>query len=458
MVISVIGGAGIRTVNFINGLLEHRGRLHVDAVRLYDIDAEKLGVISKLCRYVVQRRGSDLSIEVCTDLSGLLSGSDVVVTTLRVGGDHSRVVDEEIAVRNGVIGQETTGAGGFFMACRTIPVLLDYMEAVRRYAPNALVFNFTNPSGLVTQALRNMGYGDEGSFTVLGICDAPSSVVSRIAAYFGVPADKVDARFAGLNHLSWIQELRVNGKDVLGFCMEDDSFLKSVQEFSIFDKNSFKLSGFLPNEYLYYYYHREKALSNILNSTNRRGRMIEDINSQMFRELSGMRFEADPENYLQTFLFHIWRRELSYMTEETGRAPVLPVKGNLEIPSGMGYAGVMLDCLEALEGDKPVNVTLNVSNDGSINCLRDDDIVEISCMVSNKGICPVKAKPFNDHCANLLNMIKIYERTAAQAILTQSRAKAIEALALHPLVMSYSVAERLVDDCIAAYPDSIHLK
>ena len=152
MKIAVIGGAGVRTVFFINGLLKRYKKLNIDQVALYDIQEEKLQIIEKLCKHVVNRKQETLKVWAVSDPVAAITGADYIVTTLRVGGDHSRVVDETIALDMGVIGQETTGVGGFSMAVRTVPVLKEYCELIKKHAPNSWVFNFTNPSGLVTQA------------------------------------------------------------------------------------------------------------------------------------------------------------------------------------------------------------------------------------------------------------------------------------------------------------------
>lgn len=452
MKIAVIGGAGVRTVNFINGLMDRKGTPAVEEVALYDIDEPKLKVIESLSQYAVARRGGGIDVHAERDIPALLRGADAVVTTLRVGGDHSRAIDEEIALSHGVIGQETTGAGGFFMAARAFWPLAAYLEQVSWFAPNAYVFNFTNPSGLVTQALH-----DKGFTNVLGICDAPSSVVNRMAEVLHVDGPRLDVRFAGLNHLSWINSVRVDGEEKLGALLKNEEFLKQVKEFSVFDFDSFGLSGCLPNEYLYYYYHRERALSHIRTAKAPRGKMIENINKDMFHALYEMDVSADPEAALQTFLFYLWKRELSYMSAETGHAAELPERGRLSIPSGMGYAGVMLDCLQALSSDMPAHVVLNVPNNGTLACLDKHDIAELSCSVTRNGITPLATAPLNDHCVNLIRTVKAYERAATEAILSCSRSKAIEALTLHPLVMSYSLAKNLVDDCIRAYPDDVCL-
>ncbi|MBQ8159777.1 MAG: glycoside hydrolase [Clostridia bacterium] len=447
MKIGVIGGAGVRTVIFINGLIARCEKLHITEVVLYDIDKEKLDIIEKLCRYVVKRSGSSLQVTAADEAVGAIRNMDYVVTTLRVGGDHARVVDERTALGRGVIGQETTGVGGFSMAVRTIPVLLEYMELIRREAPNAWVFNFTNPSGLVTQALYSAGYE-----RVIGICDAPSSMKYRMAGFLGVSEEDLYVEFFGLNHLSWIRSVRVRGEDITKALISDDAFLSGIQEMEIFDREAIRETGLLPNEYLYYYYHRERALENMLRSPMTRGETIEAVNQAMFRELKAMDIDKDPEAALQVFLWGMQERENSYMTIESASAirPKLE-KGHLPIPEGMGYAGVMLDCIEGLQRDQPKSLVLSIPNRGALPFLQDEDVVEMTCFVSEGGIRPVGQTEVPDMCETYIRLIKRYERLTVEAVREGSREKAIQALMIHPLVNSWSLARDLVDDYEKAY-------
>ncbi|MBQ7840448.1 MAG: glycoside hydrolase [Lachnospiraceae bacterium] len=448
MKIAVIGGAGVRTVIFINGLLKRYQKLNIDEVTLYDIDAEKLAVIGRLCQHVVDRKQEMLKVRTAANAVDAVTGADYVVTTLRVGGDHSRVVDESIALRCGVIGQETTGVGGFSMAVRTIPVLMEYCELIRKHAPQAWIFNFTNPSGLVTQALRSAGYD-----RIIGICDAPSSTKFRMARNLGVTEEELYVEFFGLNHLSWIRSVKEGEEELLPRLLADDNFLSEIQEFSMFEPGLLRSIGFLPNEYLYYYYHREKALENILKAEgNTRGRTIEEVNQKMMQELKAMDIEADPEGALQIFLYYMQIRENSYMSVESGLAkrPLLE-KGLLEVPDGMGYAGVMLDCIEGMQSEKGRYLVLSVENHGSIPGLLEDDVVEITCLVNQDGIHPVKVEELPEHCYLLMRLIKMYERKTVEAIRTGSRETAVQALMLHPLINSWSLAQKLVDEYDKAY-------
>lgn len=447
MKIAVIGGAGVRTVIFINGLLSRYKKLNIDKVVLYDIDEEKQQVIGKLCTHVINRKKEELRLEIAKNPAEAITGVDYIVTTLRVGGDHSRVIDETIALEEGVIGQETTGAGGFSMAARTIPVLLEYCELIRVYAPNAWIFNFTNPSGLVTQALKNAGYDK-----IIGICDAPSSTKCRMAKALGVGERDLYVEFFGLNHLSWIRSVKSEGKEILQSLLQDDGFLKEVQEFSMFDPDLLRLIGFLPNEYLYYYYHREKALENIRKSGETRGQSIETVNGNMMDELKAFDMEGNPEGALQIFLFYMAVRENSYMRIETGNDKREEIKkGSLEVPDGMGYAGVMLDCIEGLQSDEGRSLVLSVENNGCIKGLSDKDVIEVTCKVSRKGICPVSIEEVPESCGLLIRLIKMYEKLTIEAIRTKSKETAMLALTFHPLINSYSLAKRLVERYDEAY-------
>ena len=451
MKIGVIGGAGVRTVIFINGLLKRYKKLGIDEVVLYDIDREKLAIIGKLCRHVVAREGKDLTVREVNDAVDAIRGMDYIVTTLRVGGDHSRVVDETVALGNGVIGQETTGVGGFSMAVRTIPVLLEYCELIEKHAPDAWIFNFTNPSGLVTQALHNAGF-----HRVIGICDAPSSLKYRMAQKLGVTEEELYVEFFGLNHLSWIKSIQVGGREIMPALIADDDFMSSIQELEIFDRDVVRATGMIPNEYLYYYYHRERALANIHKSDMTRGQTIEKVNILMMQELSAMDIDADPEEALQIFLYYMQLRENSYMSIESGskNRPMLE-KGSLPVPEGMGYAGVMLDCIEGMQSEEGRTLVLSILNEGSIPFLADDDVVEVTCNVSSRGIEPVKQTEIPPMCELYIRLIKRYERLTVEAVREGREDKAVEALMTHPLINSYSLARKLIADYNEAYGEKI---
>ncbi len=447
MKIVIIGGAGVRTVFFIKGLLARYEKLGINKVVLFDVDKEKLSVIEKLCGYIVEKENARLIVEASTDIREALEGANHVVTTLRVGNDHSRVVDEEVALSNGVIGQETTGAGGFSMAVRTIPVLVEYCTLIKEIAPDAWIFNFTNPSGLVTQALRNLGFDK-----IIGICDAPSSTKIRMAKALNADPKKLYVEFFGLNHLSWIGKVIHQGRDILSGLVQDEEFLSKIEEFNMFDFSLIKTLGYLPNEYLYYYYHREKAVENIIKAGSTRGKTIEKINLEMMDELKSMDIDNNLEEALQVFLYYMEKRESSYMSIEANKEKKAVIeKGNLAFPDSMGYAGVMLDCIEALQTKETKEVVLSVPNNGCIEGLEDNDVIEVTCKVSHQGFTPVKIGQIPEEMLVLVKTIKLYEKLTIESIINKSPETAIRALMVHPLVNSYSLAKKLVEDYSKAY-------
>ena len=210
--LTIIGGGSVRAPFFANSLAKRAHTLHISTLCLYDIDSEKLRVIGSIAKHAVAKIAPDLQVILETDLTKAITGTDYFVTTIRVGGDHSRVVDEQIAIKNGVLGQETTGAGGFFMAARSIPVLADYCRRIKELAPNAWIFNFTNPSGLVTQAMHSLGYDH-----VIGICDTPSSTKLRIAEAMDTAQRGMGLDWAGAQELirrSLAEARTVSGADL----------------------------------------------------------------------------------------------------------------------------------------------------------------------------------------------------------------------------------------------------
>ena len=313
------------------------------------------------------------------------------------------------------------------------------------------MFNFTNPSGLVTQALHSAGH-----HRIIGICDAPSSMKYRMAQLLGVTEEELYVEFFGLNHLSWIKSVQVRGKEIMPELIADDSFLSGIQELEIFDRDVIRKTGMLPNEYLYYYYHRERALANINKSDMTRGQTIEMVNIKMMEELSAMDIDANPEEALQIFLYYMQLRENSYMSIESGSAnrPMLE-KGSLPVPEGMGYAGVMLDCIEGMQSEEGRTLVLSILNQGAIPFLNEDDVVEVTCNVSRNGIAPVKQTVIPEMCELYIRLIKHYERLTVEAVREGSEDKAVAALMTHPLINSYSLAKKLIADYNEAYGENI---
>lgn len=442
--LTIIGGGSVRAPFFAHNLAKRADSLHIDTLCLYDVDGEKLRVIGALARHAVSLVSPQLKVVLETDLDSAIRDTSYFVTTIRVGGDHSRVLDEETSVKNRVLGQETTGAGGFFMAARSIPVLEGYCKRIGELAPQAWIFNFTNPSGLVTQALRSRGYD-----RVIGICDTPSSTKLRIAQAMGYDNDQFSMEFFGLNHLSWARRAVYQGEEVMDRILAAPHITEEVGELGMFDPELIRLLGHIPNEYLYYYYYRDQASGNIQKAGTTRGVTVEETNRRMMAKLTQMDLEENPAEGLKVYLEHMFSREASYMQIETTKK-VMHTPETLTMPEGEGYAGIAMDFARAVESGVPRQVVLSVPNQGSIHGLADDDVVEITCNVDQNGPTPVSIGRVGDEVFSLIRGVKTYERLAAQSILEGSFSLAVRALMAHPLIGSYNVAKSLVDDFAAS--------
>jgi len=273
-----------------------------------------------------------------------------------------------------------------------------------------------------------------------------------MAEYLNVQEEDMYVEFFGLNHLSWISSVKVKGEELLTCLLGNTSFLESIQEFSVFDPELLQSIGHFPNEYLYYYYHREKALANMQGNKMTRGKVIEETNLQMMEELKGMDISKEPEEALQCFLYYMEKRERSYMQVETGSDKGEEIiRGNLPIPTGMGYAGVMLDCIEGLQSTEGRYLVLSVKNNECIKGLAPEDVIEVTCHVSKEGIHPVTIDTVPEEFLIWMKTIKKYETLTIEAVQKNSRELGIMALTIHPLVMSYSIAKELVEDYTQVY-------
>lgn len=425
-------------------IAQRAAELHIAELVFMDCDAEKLRIYGGMAAHVARLLNASLQFRLTTDAVDAVKDADYIITTIRVGGDHMRVREERIALASGVLGQETTGAAGLSFAMRSVPVLAEYCKLIRQYSkPTVKVFNFTNPAGVVSQTLRDMGY----DFTY-GICDAPSGMLHQFADLYGVGADHIEGECYGLNHLSFFRSIRINGREIMPELIErDDAYTETDMRF--FGKDLLRHMGCVLNEYLYYFYYREQAVANILHAPQTRGEVIEDINRQMTEELSKMDIENDFERCLDCFEKWYGRREDAYMASETGIRRSKAWHFDVFSPDAGGYAGVALRFIDLVESGTKGSMILCVPNQGAIPGLREDDIVEITCDITREGCSPHPVPDADGRTLELIRRVKAYERLASKAIREKSRAAAIDCLTLHPLVNSYSLAVKLADAYIA---------
>lgn len=454
MKLTVIGGGGVRSP-FLAQIIARKAKdLHIDKVVFMDNDPRKLQIYGTLSEITAMCVEPELDFAVTADAAEALKDADFIITTVRVGGDAARVKDERIALKYGVLGQETTGAGGFAMAMRSVPVILDYCRMVKELSkPGAVIFNFTNPSGLVTQVVRDEGYDN-----FYGICDGPSEFLQEIANMMNVPREKIHAECFGLNHLSWFRSVKADGEEIIDKILSNPLLFKETEN-RLFDPDLVKDMGMLLNGYLYYYYHREKAIENIDKTGRTRGETILEINRRMTEALSGIKIGDNFPYAVRTYLEYMEQRKNSYMAIESGSGPVQPAQkhglDSLLNSSDEGYAGVALGVIEGISAGKTAEAILSVPNNGAIVGLEDKDVVEITCRIQGGNIEPVKIGKVPDIQMSLIRQVKLYERLAAKAIRECNIKTAIYALMVHPLVNSYSLAKKIVYEYIEAHKEHI---
>ncbi|WDR06825.1 6-phospho-beta-glucosidase [Devosia rhodophyticola] len=444
MKLTLIGGGGVRAPLFVQSALRRAQKIGLNEICLMDTDQAQLDTFGSLCRHLARRGGSPVTISTTTDVNVALQGAQFVVTTIRPGGIDGRITDEDIALKHGVLGQETTGAGGFAMALRSIPVILQYAEIMAQICPDAWLLNFTNPAGLVTQALRNAGYSHS-----VGICDSANGAQNAVAAWFGVDPQSVAADLFGLNHLSFSRTVMIEGRNVLSELLANDDFL-NTSSLNVFEPDVVRIHNMWINEYLYYYYYADKALT-AQRSGGARGREIKALNAELDQQLAAIDLESDPDGALQVYFNYENRRSGSYMKSAWQDRSNLAAHAAKAEPDGEGYAGVALDIIAALSGGPEFYTGLNVPNGDTITDLRPDDVVEVMCRIDRNGIHPkpVGTMPEGQSC--LVQSVKRYERLTVEAVATRSRTLAVEALVAHPLVQTYSRAKLLVADYLDAH-------
>jgi 6-phospho-beta-glucosidase len=442
MKLAVLGGGGFRTPAIYRALADGSTRTRYDAVVLYDVNPARLDRIGAVLAGLDERLGSEVAVTTTTRLDEAVDGADVIYCAIRVGGIEGRLLDETAALAEGVIGQETTGAGGITFALRTVPVVTQIAEVVARRAPDARFINFTNPVGLVTEAAQRV-LGDR----VIGICDAPQGLCGRVAAALDRDPDALWFDYFGINHLGWLRGVLEDGRDLLPGLLADDERVASFEEGQLFGREWLRSVGMVPNEYLYYYDFAAEALSGMQSGRVR----AEFLQHQQEAFYAG---GGTPAEALEAWETTLEAREGSYMEEAwTGRDDALrDVAASRETG---GYGRLSLDLIDALHGDGHRVMILNVANRSSLPFLDADAVVEVPCIVGRGGVVPVAIGPVPMAAEALIVSVRAAERVAIEAALSGSRPLAIRALALHPLVRSVETATRILDRHLASQPSLV---
>ena len=450
MKLAILGGGGVRMPAFVRAVLASRAG-EFDQICLFEPDSLRRDTTCRLAAGLAAVLGHPDVVQVTSDVAEAFTGADYVFSAIRVGGDRGRVIDEEVALRRGIVGQETTGAGGCAMALRTIPVVLSYCELLSRCSPNAVLINFTNPAGLITQAISA-----QGKVRAVGVCDTPGGTVEHLAAFLGEESSGVSGCYAGLNHLGWVCSLRVGGRERIGELLARFTELQRFDHrFAAFDPALVRRVGALPTEYVYYFYDPGRYLDGVTRAGLSRGQDVLRLNSELLANLARAFADGGVQAAWSAYDLLMGVRRDTYMRTDmqgdsgqgearTRRA----AEGAADIGAARvgGYEGVALRVIDGLAGRGAREVIVSTRNDGSMSFLDPDDIVEIPARVDADGLSPLPVPELPRSAKALVEQVKEYERGIVDAAMSGDADLAGVALSQHPLVPGITAARELISE------------
>jgi 6-phospho-beta-glucosidase len=408
--LTVVGGGSTYTPELVDGIARLRDTLPVEQLVLTDPAADRLALVGSLGRRMFSREGHDGVVSWTTDLDEAVRDADVVLLQLRIGGQAARAVDETLPLECGCVGQETTGAGGLAKALRTVPVVLDVAERVRKLArPDAWIVDFTNPVGIVTRALLDAGH------RAVGLCNVAIGYQRQAAQLLGVDACRISLDHVGLNHLTWERAIRLDGVDVLPQLMAEHG-----EELAGRTGMPLELSrrlGVLPSYYLRYFYQHDAVVTEQRSEPSRAAK-VAAIECEL------LEIYADPA--LDT-------------------KPAL-----LQQRGGAYYSEAAVDLVASLMSDGGDVQVVNLRNNGTFAGLSDDAAIEVPAVIGAHGATPVELEPLAPLYAGLVQHVSAYEELALEAALQGGRERVFRALLAHPLIGQLDRAERLTDLLLAA--------
>ena len=421
--LAVVGGGSTYTPELIEGIAKRSERLRVDDLVLLDIDAERLGIVGGLARRMLDRMGWAGRLTLTGDADAAIDGADFVLIQLRVGGQAARLVDETLPPRFGTIGQETTGAGGFAKSLRTVPLVLSIAENVaRRGAPGAWIVDFTNPVGIVTQALLDEGH------RAIGLCNVAIGFQRRFAERYGVEPERVELEHVGLNHLSWERAVRVDGVDRLGEILADDAYAEGFAEEVGTPVDVMRATHSLPSYYLKYYYRFDDVLreQTTPGSGQTRAAEVMDIEGELLDMYRNPNLDTKPKL--------LERRGGAFYSEAAAQliASLHDDRGDVQV-------------VDIRNGPRP-----GVAGPRALPDLPDHAVVEVPARITREGAVPLEQAPLAPEMRGLVQAMKAYEELAIEAARTGDRRVALRALLANPLVARWSMAGPLLDALLEA--------
>ncbi|MFJ9411084.1 6-phospho-beta-glucosidase [Streptomyces sp. NPDC101393] len=408
MKLAVVGGGSTYTPELIDGFARLREVLPLEELVLIDPAADRLELIGSLARRIFAKQGHPGRIRWTHDLEDGVDGADAVLLQLRIGGQAARKQDETWPLECGCVGQETTGAGGLAKALRTVPVVLDIAERVRRRNPAAWIVDFTNPVGIVTRALLTHGH------KAVGLCNVAIGFQRKFAKLLGVRPEQVELEHIGLNHLTWERAVRVGGKDVLPELLAEHG--DAVAADLRMPRSLVERLGVVPSYYLRYYYRHDEVVREMRSKPSRAAE-VAAIEQQLLGMYGDPALDEKPE--------------------------LLGKRG------GAFYSEAAVALTSSLLRDSGDVQVVNALNNGTLPFLPDDAVIEVPATVGAAGAKPVPQRPLEPLFAGLVAGVTAYEQLALEAALKGGRDRVHDALLAHPLIGQIDLADRLTDELIA---------
>jgi 6-phospho-beta-glucosidase len=435
----------MRTPLLLAGLLKMRNP--ASEIALFDIDQEQADLMRSLGCHAISA-DQRTNIRVAIHAEDAIKGSDFVVCAIRPGGMKRRAADERAAVSLGFAGQETTGPAGSAMAWRNVGAVMQYVRLMEVLAPNAWLINFTNPAGLVTQAVHHAS-----SISTVGICDTPAEIFHRIAEAFHVRLENVQCEYFGLNHLGFVRRAEIDGQDRMGELLADETKLSSLYPAPLFPPALIRQLGLIPTEYVFFYLRPSVALLNQNAVGRTRGEELVELNDRVNQQLRDIFAREGTQGAVRAYQRYMNHRNESYLQLEGAGASAAghqPSTSWNPFDAVTGYHRIAVEVIEGLSGAGPRPMVLNIQNEGTLAQFADDDVVEVSCIVEQGRIRRVPQAPVPATVSGLLESTKGYERTAAGACLALDRERMIYALTQYPLIGDWDRATKIVSTMFTA--------
>ena len=415
MKICIIGAGSTYTPELVEGIINKRDTLPVTELYFMDIDERKLNIVGSLCQRMVSAAGLPCKTVLTMSYEEALEGADFVLAQIRVGKLPARVLDEKIPLKYNLIGQETCGIGGMFKGLRTIPVMMNIVKLMEKHCPNAWLINFSNPSGILTEALLNYT-----NVKMVGLCNVPINTVDSIRKNMNLP--KAYVEYIGLNHFAYITKIIDNGVDYLQKALEEGvsgPAMKNIPA-SGFTKEQVAAIGAIPTCYLEYYYFKDSKLEKLKKAERTRGETCMKIEEELLAIYQDAELHVKPEQ--------------------------------LSKRGGARYSEVAINLVNSIWNDTNDIQVVNTLNKGALDFLDDNDAVEVCAYIGKDGPKPIPCRDINnDHIKEYIRQLKAYEKHAVKAAIYGSKEEAMRALVMNPLVGDLATAEKCFDEMLEAH-------